>query len=60
MKSMEKKEKIREYKANSGLQRKEPLARGDIWVKPTMSIEVRSRYHRKRSKNELRKMLDQI
>lgn len=57
---MEKKEKIREYKANSGLQRKEALARGDIWVKPTMSIEVRSRYHRKRSKNELRKMLDQI
>lgn len=58
MKSKRNISKIKDCSARAGENRKKALERGDIWIKPTMCMETRSKYNRKRSKGELRKMIE--
>lgn len=48
--------KLKEYNTSRGIERKKALERGDIWVRPTMCMEMHSKYHRNSSKRELRRM----
>ena len=50
--------KLKEYNISRGVERKEALKSGKIWIRPTMSMEMRSKYHRS-SKREVRRMREE-
>ena len=47
------------YNASHGTERKWVLEKGNVWTRPTMSMELKSQYHRERSKKEFRKRLEE-
>lgn len=56
---MKKKQNADIYNASHGTERKWVLEKGNVWTRPTMSMELKSQYHRERSKKEFRKRLEE-
>lgn len=52
-------DKLKIYNASQGTERKWVLEKGNVWTRPTMSMELKSQYHRERSKKEFRKRLEE-
>ena len=52
-------DKLKIYNASQGTERKWVLEQGNVWTRPTMSMELKSQYHRERSKKEFRKRLEE-
>lgn len=59
MKKKQNVDKMKIYNASRGIERKWVLEKGNVWTRPTMSMELKSQYHRKRSKKEFRKRLEE-
>lgn len=59
MSNRKKADKLKEYNNSSGAERKQALETGEVWIKPTMCMEMKSKYHRNSSKREVRKMRDE-
>lgn len=59
MKNIKKADKLKEYNASRGAERKRALEKGEVWIKPTMSMEVNSKYHRNSSKREFRRLKEE-
>ena len=59
MRMTKKANKLKEYNISRGVERKEALKSGKIWIRPTMSMEMRSKYHRNSSKREVRRMREE-
>ena len=49
-------DQLKIYNASHGTERKQVLEKGSVWIRPTISMESRSQYHRERSKREFRRM----
>lgn len=58
MKKKQNADKLKIYNASHGTERKWVLEKGNVWTRPTMSMELKSQYHRERSKKEFRKRLE--
>ena len=56
MKNVKNASKLKEYNTSRGVERKKALERGDIWVRPTMCMEMHSKYHRNSRKREERRI----
>ena len=52
MKKKQNADKLKIYNASHGTERKWVLEKGNVWTRPTMSMELKSQYHRERSKKE--------
>ena len=52
-------DKMKIYNASRGIERKWVLEKGNVWTRPTMSMELKSKYHRERSKKEFRERLEE-
>ena len=59
MRSVKITEKLKEYNTSRGIERKKALERGEIWVRPTMCMEMSSKYHRNRRKREERRIKEE-
>lgn len=59
MKKKQNVDKLKIYNASHGIERKWVLEKGNVWTRPTMSMELKSQYHRERSKKEFRKRLEE-
>lgn len=59
MKKKQNVDKMKIYNASRGIERKWVLEKGNVWTRPTMSMELKSKYHRERSKKEFRKRLEE-
>ena len=59
MGNRKKADKLKEYNTSRGDERKQALEKGKVWIKPTMSMEMKSKYHRNRSKREVRKLREE-
>ena len=51
------KTKITQLKTSRGIERKMALEKGDIWIRPTTCIELKTMYNRNRQKKETRQMV---
>lgn len=51
------KNKIAQLKASRGIERKMALEKGDIWVRPTTYIGLKTVYNRNQKKTETRQMI---
>ena len=49
---------LQDIKNGQGVERHSVLDKGGVWIKPTMVIEMKKTYNRKRQKQELRKMME--
>ena len=59
MKKKQNADKLKIYNASHGAERKQVLEKGNVWTRPTMSMELKSQYHREQSKREFRKRLQE-
>lgn len=59
MSNRKKADKLKEYNNSRGAERKQAFEKGEVWIKPTMCMEMKSKYHRNSSKREVRKMRDE-
>lgn len=59
MKKKQNEDKLKIYNASHGTERKRVLEKGNVWTRPTMSMELKSQYYRERSKKEFRKRLEE-
>lgn len=59
MRTVKNTDKLKEYNTSRGVERKKALERGDIWGRPTMCMEMHSKYHRNSGKRELRRMKEE-
>ena len=59
MKKKQNADKLRTYNASRGIERKKVLEKGNTWIRPTMSMELKSQYHRENSKREFRKRMEE-
>ena len=50
--------KLSAYKISSGIERQRVLEAGGVWLKPGSTMKVKSKYDRKRSKNDMKKELE--
>ena len=57
MKKKQNADKMKIYNVSQGAERKQVLEKGNVWTRPTMSMELKSQYHREHSKREFRKRL---
>lgn len=49
--------KITQLNASRGIEREIALKKGDIWVRPTTCMELKTMYNRNRQKKETRQMI---
>lgn len=49
---------LQDIKKGQGVERHSVLDKGGVWIKPTMVLEMKKTYNRKRQKQELRKMME--
>ena len=54
MKKKQNADKLKIYNASHGTERKWVLEKGNVWTRHTMSMELKSQYHRERSKKEFK------
>lgn len=47
--------KLKDFNTCSAMERRRALEQGTVWVRPTISMEMRSRYNRNRQKRAVRK-----
>ena len=59
MKKKQNVDKMKIYNASRGIERKWVLEKGNVWTRPTMSMELKSKYHRERSKKKKKKRLEE-
>ena len=57
MKNLILKRKITQFNASRGIEREIALKKGDIWIRPTTCIELKTMYNRNRQKKETRQMV---
>ena len=53
MKCKTQKRKLASYAASRGVERKQALERGDVWIKPVMYMEMKTKYNRCHQKQEV-------
>ena len=51
------KNKVAQLKANRGVERKKALEKGDIWIRPTTYMCLKTVYNRNHKKKETRQMI---
>ena len=59
MRSVKNTEKLKEYNISRGIERKKALERGEIWVRPTMCMEMSSKYYRNSRQREARRIKEE-
>ena len=59
MRSVKNTEKLKEDNISRGIERKKALERGEIWVRPTMCMEMSSKYYRNSRKREERRIKEE-
>ena len=59
MKNKMQKEKISRYKASRGVERQNALERGNVWIRPTICMEMKTTYSRNRQKKETRSIVQE-
>lgn len=57
MKNLIQNSKITQLNASRGKEREIALKKGDIWVRPTTCMELKTMYNRNRQKKETRQMI---
>ena len=57
MKNSVQKRKITQFNASRGAERENALKKGNIWIRPTTCMELKTRYKRNRQKKETRRMV---
>lgn len=51
------KSKLSQFNASRGIEREVVLRKGDIWIRPTICMELKTMYNRNRQKKETRQMV---
>lgn len=51
------KSKVAQFKANRGVERKMALEKGDIWIRPTTYMDLKTVYNCNQKKKETRQMI---
>lgn len=55
MKKKSDKRRLECYNMERGMERRHVMEQGGVWIRPTMYMEMKTKYNRSRNKKELRR-----